>query len=297
MRDLVKDKYQQPPPRNQQRRRRRKRNLSLYYLLIFILVTAVGIILSLTVLFKIEKINVEGKTQYDTNSIIQSSKIKIGDNLLRINKDKIRQNIVNDLIYIDNVTVKRSFPNTVDIIVEPSVPYANVAYDKGFLLISKTGKILSSSEQPQEGIVVFKGFKPKKLDRGSIIMSDDKEQDKLLTSLCEEVYKFGITQINSIDITDKYNITMLYDNRITIEIGSQNDLEYKIKYANELINKNISPKKEGTIFMRGDNGASFVEKKDLEDYLKNFNTATVTQSTKNSTTTAPKVTTIAGSGE
>ena len=279
MRDVVKNDYQTRQAPQSPRRRRRKRNLSLYYLMIFILVTVVGITLSMTVFFKITKINVIGNTQYDTKSIIECSKIKIGDNLFRADYDKATERILKGMIYIDDVKVKKSFPNGVTIEVKPSVPYANVVCKDKYLLISKTGKILEEVQTPQQDLLIFKGYDPTITDVGAKIKCEDSSKDKLMSTICDELSKLEITKINEIDIADSYNIKMLYENRINIELGSQSDLDYKMNFAKELLENKIAKNKQGTIFMRGDNGFGFIEKSDLDLYEKNFESATVTQET------------------
>ena len=108
MRDVVKNQNQ--PVRSTQRsRRKRRRNLSLYYLMIFIIVSAVGITLSLTVFFNIDEINVSGDSQYDKNQIIKCSNINIGDNLFRTNFIKSEEKILKELAYIDDVQIQRQF--------------------------------------------------------------------------------------------------------------------------------------------------------------------------------------------
>ena len=38
-------------------------------------------------------------------------------------------------------------------------------------------------------------------------------------------------KITEIDLSDRYNLVILYDTRITMELGLPTDLEYKLHYA------------------------------------------------------------------
>lgn len=279
MQDVKKNQYRTRQPTPPPKRRRRKRNLTLYYLMIFIFVTIAGVTLSLTVLFKITAVNVIGTTQYDTNSIVASSNIKIGDNLFRTDYDKAKEKILKDLIYIDDVEIKKTITCQVNITVEPSVAYANVAYDEGYILISKSGKILEILSAPKEGTFIFNGYEPVDVAVGEKITSEDSDKSSLLKDLCKSLDKLNISNVTQIDISDRYNIILVYENRINFEMGSQSDLEYKLNYANELLANQIGKNKEGTIFMRGDNGVGFIEKSDLEKYEQSYNSATLTQQT------------------
>ncbi len=295
MRDVVKTPPKAPPPSRTRPRRRRKRNLSLYYLMIFIFVGICGTILSLTVFFKISAINVTGETKYDKNSIISASGISLGDNIFRTNYKKAEENIEKKLIYIDSAKITKTLSCQVTIHVEPSVPYANIAYENGYLLTSKTGKILETLSEAKENLPIIKGYDPEILEPGEKLKSKKSESEGLFEEILNTISNVGMKNITTIDITDKYNIKLSYENRISIELGSINELEYKIKYANQLISSKISKTKEGTLFMLSGGQASFVSKKDWEKYVQNYETATVSESradqkseetTKKSTETA-----------
>jgi len=278
MRDVVRTPPQTPPTYANKKRRRRKRNLSLYYLMIFIFVGICATVLSLTVFFKISAINVTGETKYDKNSIISASGIKIGDNIFRTDYKKAEENIEKKLIYIDSAKITKTLSCQVTISVEPSVPYANIAYEKGYLLTSKTGKILETLSEPKENLPVIKGYEPDTLEPGEKLKSKNSENEGLFEKILNEINNVGMKNVTTIDISDKYNIKMSYEDRISIELGSISELEYKIKYANQLISSKISKTKEGTLFMLSGGQASFVSKKDWEKYIQNYETATVSES-------------------
>ena len=296
MRDVVKARYpaRQPVSAPPPRRRRRKRNYSLYYLMIFILVAAAGITLSLTVFFKVTKINVEGTTQYDTNSIIEYSKIRVGDNIFRADYEQAITGILQNLIYIDNVQIKKTLTCEVDIFVEPSVPKANILYDGGYLLISGNGKVLEKMSEPKEGLRIIKGYAPEETEIGDKLISLEEGKSVLADTLLDLLDKLELAEVTQVDITDKYNLILSYENRITIELGGATDLEYKINYAAELISTQISATKEGTLLMLGGNEASFLEKGDLEEYRENYQTATAqTSSGTSSSVSQSEVSTAA----
>ncbi|MEG0615790.1 MAG: FtsQ-type POTRA domain-containing protein [Oscillospiraceae bacterium] len=264
MRDIVKS--QPEPPRSKQTRRRRKRNMSLYYLLVFIMVFLVGFVLSTTVLFKITDFEIEGKTRYTNEEIIAASHLKIGNNLIRSKTDAAEEAILKELVYVDSVKVERKFPAKISIELEPSTPFANVKLASGAVLASDKGKVLESTTEPTAGYVTFTGYAPINADVGEIMKSEDAEKDKLFLLICEKLKKLKITNATGVDITDRFNIILVYENRITVELGSQTDLEYKLKYTHTLVEEKIGKNKEGTLSILGDNGISFVEKDQLERY-------------------------------
>lgn len=88
----MKQKQRKPKPNSRppqkkvpvrKKRRRRGRNL-LYYIMFTMIAVAVGLILSLTVFFKIETIEAEGLTHYTPEEVIQTTGIQLEDNLFRV---------------------------------------------------------------------------------------------------------------------------------------------------------------------------------------------------------------------
>ena len=248
--------------------------------MVLILVIIVGIILSLTVLFNVTTIEVVGDSIYGDESIVTASGIKTGNNLIRLDTAAAERKIMKELVYIDTVNVKRVLPESVEIEVTPSINYGLVECPSGYLTISRTGKILNYSQFATTDLPLIRGCESETTEIGTAFACSDEAKDKLLTTIRDEMVRLGTHEgITLIDITDRYNIILVYDNRITIELGSQNDLSYKLKYSYMLVTRNISENKEGTLFMRGANSneASFVEKSDLEKYENGGYTAVTTQ--------------------
>ncbi|MBR6736178.1 MAG: FtsQ-type POTRA domain-containing protein, partial [Oscillospiraceae bacterium] len=127
------------------RNRRAKRRYTLYYLLAFVLVVAVGLVMSLTVFFEITSINVLGNTMYADNEIIALSGIMTGDNLIRVPTGKIESKIVENYPYIKKAEVKRVLPDSVTIHITMAEEAAALRKSDGrFMLVSSEGRVLKS---------------------------------------------------------------------------------------------------------------------------------------------------------
>lgn len=299
MRDVVKSRDSSQNGGNRKRRRRRQ-NLSLYYTAVFFLVIVVGIILSLTVFFNVTEVTVDGESIYSSSEIIAASKIKSGDNLVRLNSSKAENSILKSLVYIDTATVSKKFPDKVEITVTPSEEFANVEYGSGYLLISKNGKILSFLQTAAKDYPVIKGCETINSEPGSFIKCEDEEKEKAFYFLVETMLAEGVIEkITLIDISDRYNLSVEYDDRITVELGSQNDLAYKLRFSYMLVNEKISINKRGKLYMKGNNSneASFVEEVPVTTAPETSPDTETTGNTDNqgeepAETTAPPETTV-----
>ena len=72
----------------------------------------------------------------------------------------------------------------------------------------------------------------------------------------EALGKCKNSNVVSIDLTDKYDIKINYNNSINFEAGNSNDIAYKIKLADTVLG-DIGSDKKGTMVMVGVNQISF----------------------------------------
>ncbi|MGN0614420.1 MAG: cell division protein FtsQ/DivIB, partial [Porcipelethomonas sp.] len=243
MRDVVKTNVKRE--QNSKRARRRKKNIPLYIFLILIAVLGIGVLLSVTLLFGVEKINVKGDVDYSNETVIKASGIEIGDNLVRLDAGKAEEKILSSMIYIEEADISKKYPDTLEIDLKRCTPSANVEYDGGYLIISPKGKILENEKEPQSELLMVKGLEPVSFNKGEYIKSSDDQKAEIFLEIIEALSK-GKSSVTSIDMTDIYSIQIVYDDRITFELGNSNDISYKLKLADTVL-EDISEDKKGTM--------------------------------------------------
>lgn len=268
MRDVVKTNVK----RNQssKRVRRRRRNIPAYTFLVVIFVIGIGILLSVTLFFNIETINVNGDVDYSKEEIIRVSGIDSGDNMVRLNAKAAEENILRSMVFIESVDIEKQYPDTLQISVSRCIPSVNVECEGGYLLISKKGKMLEKVDTPDNKLVIVKGFEPSNETLGAYIESMDEQKTEIYYELFEAISKNEKSKVKTIDLSDKYEILVNFDNRIEFELGNSNDISYKINLA-ETVLKDLGDDKKGTMTMVGSNQISFRSNSDStkpETYTK-----------------------------
>ncbi len=250
MKDIKKQKSRQPNIRQtreyqiaangRRHRRRRKKRLTLYYILILMFVLVAGIILSVTVFFNIKEIRVEGDLPYSAAEIIEKSKVQTGDNLFRISVGKVKSSIQDALPYVEEVKVRRDLRGVLILTVQQAVPYMNLEYDGTYMLLSEKGRILESgASTPYQDKMVVSGVTPSATNVGAYISFED-EQTALMQNILRTLQNVELTDVDHIDLTDRASIKLSYDNgRIQIRLGTENDMEHKLRLAKECIRSKI----------------------------------------------------------
>jgi cell division protein FtsQ len=196
--------------------------------------------MSLTFLFKIESVQVIGADRYRPDEIAAVSGIGIGDNLLRLDTGAIEQKILGQFPYIETVAVKRRFPPRVELVVTRSVPSWAAFSEDEVALITKEGKLLEKGDLlvPPE-IPVVRGFELEGVTPGAFIGGEEDPENaerlRMLSYLSEAARKTGFPAITNVDLTDPLNMTIVYEARLLLVLGSESDLEYKLTFIQEVI--------------------------------------------------------------
>lgn len=229
------------------KRRRRGGNYILYYLLAGVVVIVVFVILANTLLFNCSAVEAVGCERYSVEEIVAASGIKTGENLLRIDAARAEENIISSLAYIDMAKVTKKYPTRIIITVTEAEKWFCVSQDGVTAAVSRGGKILEHCAA--DGLVTVKGFEAESLEAGARLKSTIDGKNDTPAAIMTAAEKSGLSEITEIDLTDRFDIKILYDGRVTLEIGNITDIESKLTVGAAIIREEISPTEEVTILL------------------------------------------------
>lgn len=249
---------------NAKRMRRRRRLMPIYIFTVLVLTACLGISLSMTLFFNVSSILVTGTApQYLPEEIVVSSGVEKGENLLRLDVKELEEQIESEMIYIEKAEVSKKYPDAVVIDVQACHESYNVFFDNGILMTSESGKIITNSTETEEELPAVYGFNPVVLTPGLHISSSDDTKNIIFETFTEIMSKEMGYPITSIDMSDKYNIAVVFDDRIEFSLGNWNEIPYKITLAEAVIDR-LGDDKSGYLTMVGNNQISFRDKASVE---------------------------------
>ncbi len=220
-----------------EKRRRKRGSYIVYYVILGIIAAVTFAVLSVTVLFNAEQIVIEGETEYSDAQIIEASGLQGNENLVRLNTSGIPEKILDKLVKLDSVKVDKVFPSTIKITAEPAVPMASFRYNSQYYVISHIGRVIEISGDTPDCMQIIGYVPAESVIVGSFITAEDPEQDTLVSEISGALEKAGIDNITTVNITDKLDIVITYDDRIDMYIGSVLQLDEKMRIAHELLYK------------------------------------------------------------
>ena len=262
---------QQSPARREQRkkrkvtratlrRRRMLRRLTAFAMLLCVI--GAGIYLTMTMLFRINSIQVQtpdGKqvteiAGYSADSILQRMGVQLEENIFSFEPGEKAAVLEQNFPLLGSIKVIRDYPNTVVVQVTEAVPAYAVQNGSKWLVISDKWKILSEESTQPEGLCTLYGGKLQDTtpgqgfwfvddaDAASASGSEAAESEsavstetarmEALRTLVSKLEEYGLSQdVTRLEVADTEQLAFLYQNRISVLLGTLNDLDYKLDRA------------------------------------------------------------------
>lgn len=227
---------------------RRVRSTALGKLVIMLAVVA-AVVFGVAIFFKVHTIEVQGGSIYSAEQIAEASQIRVGDNLLTVNKALAVGNIKAALPYVEEVSIARSLPDGIIIQVkESSLSFAVMTDTNAAWLISPGGRALERvepatfEEQPH-----ITGLLISSPTAGQTVSSSTPTALSAALNVLAELDGTGLLEhIRVIDVEKEYDIVLQYDERYEVLLGGTDDMDYKIRYLCSILDQ-LSEYQAGTI--------------------------------------------------
>lgn len=234
----------QPKPISPKQRRVRR---IIAYVSIISVVIIIGIVLSLTVLFKTEKIVVRGNNYYEDDKIIRLAEVTEGQNIFMASMFGNSKNVSENLPYVKKADIGFEIPDTLVINIENEVPTSSVKSDGKYFLVSEEGRILEMVKKKPKKLMFVNAPKLKTTDIGEQVEFEDKKFTDAMQDIYDSINAHNYQDITGINIKKITNITITYDNRIVIKIGLPEKIDYKLRTAFTIIKEKLDPNNAKTI--------------------------------------------------
>ena len=242
-----------------------RRHMGLRRLMAFVTLLAViaaGVYLTMTMLFRINSIQVQtpdGKqvteiAGYSADSILQRMGVQLEENIFSFEPGEKAAVLEQNFPLLGSIKVIRDYPNTVVVQVTEAVPAYAVQNGNKWLVISDKWKILSEESTQPEGLCTLYGGKLQDTtpgqgfwfvddaDAASASGSETAESEsavstetarmEALRTLRSKLEEYGLSQdVTRLEVADTEQLAFLYQDRISVLLGTLNDLDYKLDRA------------------------------------------------------------------
>lgn len=202
----------------------------------FVLLITALIILAFSPLFNIKEIKVKGNLRLTENSIVKESGIEVGQNILRLNKNIIKDNLFR-LSYIEDASIRRTWPDTITISVIEKEEIAKVVTFGSTIALDENGQVLEAySDNSLVDVPLIDNIEVFSYGINKVLETSDNEKINNLLEVLKIFEKNDMLQI--VEKIDKNEGIIIYtkDGHIA-NLGDMTDLDYKIKRLKAVANR------------------------------------------------------------
>lgn len=211
-------------------------------------VTLIGAILyALTIFFKVNTITIEGVTRYSAEEIVAGMDIKKGNNLIRWDKYKTGELLLEQFPYLQSVKLRRRMPDGVIVSVTEGAATVAIPSNGGYYFISKDGKVLEQRPDAN-GLPIVTGTSLMGCVPGDLIsQTNDPYASALLTILQALDVTNMLKEIDFINMQSLTDIRIGYMGRFDIRVETTDELAYRLRFATLVITERLSPSDIGRL--------------------------------------------------
>ncbi len=266
--------------RRTKRRRQRQseyRRSGVFARLMVMLAVVAAVVLGVAIFFRVHTVEVQGNKIYSQEQVVQASGLESGDNLLMVNRAAVAGSIKARMPYVRDVSVSPVMPDTVVIQVKESDIAALVRSDVGARWYLNTeGRVLGSTVEGFRGqIVELSGFTitAPKAGEPAVAAEGQAENMEAALQVVHQMEGTGlIGEVTALDAGKAYDLLLYCDNRLEIQLGGSEQLEYKIQYL-QLVMDELEPYQSGVIDLTFDvkQVARFIPKEMETDFYEEEN--------------------------
>jgi cell division protein FtsQ len=222
----------------QKRIRRRKIRFRIF--MFIIVLSTIGIYMFTYPIIKVKSIEVSGNNIVPTDKIIALSEINKGDNMLKLNMRRIRENIYTNP-YVEVCKVKRSVLGYVYITISERMNAGIAPYNGKYVTFDKKGVIIEILDK-LDGInlPLISGLNIKSAMPGKLMEVSDQRQLEAVKIIFDGITTSDLSDIISgVDITNLLSIILKTNHGFNIEIGTVDNIDKKLMISKEIIEKDI----------------------------------------------------------
>ena len=237
--------------------RRRRLIQKITTLGLLLCVIGAGAYLTVTMLFRINSIQLqsaEGKpvetaAGYTAEQILQTLGLKEEENIFSFSPSAKEKVLEKQFPLLESIRVIRDYPSTVVVQVTEAVPAYAMNTSGGWLTLSDQFKILACDAAQPAGLCTLYGGEPDSTTPGDQLTftpeasSDSAASDasepaaadgrlEALHTLEAKLEEYGLlSEVTRLEFGDTEQMAFLYQDRISVLLGTLNDLDYKLDRA------------------------------------------------------------------
>lgn len=186
-------------------------------------------------LFAVQNIIVNGLDHYTYSQILDAGNLSKGKVLFLISEKRLANDLSEKYAYIKSVKLEKQYPDTITITLEAEKPQFYIEIQGEYYLLTRSLKVLErylSEAKLLEAAPEVQFIKVPTVSRAVVCkqlefadIGKSRHTDEALGKLLDSRLYDDVT---AIDFSNRFDMTILYDNRLEIHLGSFEEFDTKL---------------------------------------------------------------------
>lgn len=219
-------------------RKQKNRRIAATVILVSILI-AICVFISLKVLFVVRKVEVVGSEKYTAEEISAYCAIPDEINIFKVDTEGLEKGLTENFTYIEKAVVERKLPDKILITLTDGLPtyYSRQQRDDmtTYTIYSRGLKQLTQQSALPEGLM--------QID----FDINDRQSLEIFYEVCRRLERQQAQGIKGVSVSRNKEISLNYENRVTIQLGTHAQLDYKLKMALHILQNDLEETEKGVI--------------------------------------------------
>jgi cell division septal protein FtsQ len=220
------------------RRVRRKKHAGSFAWLGCVMICLVALVVGFgfaqSPVFNVRTINVSGISHISKDDVVALSGITLGEHIGEANVARAKS-LISTNLWVEQVSVERKFPSTINIVIKERVPTAAITTADGIYIVDSSGMLLMK-QKLFEGlsVVVVSGIDDVGEDvRLGTVLEGDKLSAAL--SVIRQMDESSASVIAELNVSNSQKIIAHTTYGVDFYLGSKSDFADKFKLASQIL--------------------------------------------------------------
>ena len=224
-------------------RRIRRRKLRFRIIVITMLICGAFVYLLANPVIQVKNIFVYGNNNVPADKLISMSEVNLGDNLLRLNVRRMKENIYADP-HIETCKIRLLPLGNVYITVAERENAGYTVFENRYITFDKNAVAIESLDKHDEiNLPLISGINIKNVTLGKVLEVADDRQIEVIKIVFDSITRNGLSDIiNEVDIKNLVSIIIKTKPGVNIKLGTVENIDKKLATAKEIMEKDIIKK-------------------------------------------------------
>ena len=197
--------------------------------------------------FRINEVNVTGSARYGEQELVSALGLNPYSNILFTGKGKLEQRLRDKYPSLDDITIEKKLPDKLIITVSDGVGSYYMFMGGDYYVLTDTLRIIERTGTPPDGCVELISCDVLSAITGDTLTFRTSTHYNYLCGLLSVIREHPSGgHIVRVDMNEKFNVKLTYDDRFTIVLGDADDAGTKLNLAENIIST-LSATEKGII--------------------------------------------------